>query len=219
MTEQEWRACTDPGPLLEFLQGKVGSRRLRLFAVACCRRVWHLLTDERSRRTVEVAERFADGLASPEELLPAAQGAAGPVASAVSPDAELAARATAARAAEACYQAADWPPDWAQGILAFQAHANEKAAQVALLRCIGGNPFRSVVLDRVWLTPAVVAIAQAAYDERELPGGTLDNARLAVLADALEDAGCTAPELLAHLRSVGAHVRGCFAVDLILGRS
>jgi len=64
----------------------------------------------------------------------------------------------------------------------------------------------------------VVALAQAAYDERELPAGTLDLARLAVLADALEEAGCTAQTILDHLRGPGPHVRGCWAVDLILGK-
>jgi hypothetical protein len=64
----------------------------------------------------------------------------------------------------------------------------------------------------------VVAVARAAYDERELPSGTLDGARLAVLTDALEESGCDQADLLAHLRGPGPHVRGCWAVDLILGK-
>jgi hypothetical protein len=63
----------------------------------------------------------------------------------------------------------------------------------------------------------VLSLAQAAYEERNLPSGTLDNARLAVLADALEDAGASGA-ILEHLRSEGPHVRGCFAVDLLLGK-
>jgi hypothetical protein len=65
----------------------------------------------------------------------------------------------------------------------------------------------------------VVALAQAAYEQRELPAGTLDLTRLAVLADALEEAGCDQADLLGHLRGPGPHVRGCWAVDLVLGKS
>jgi hypothetical protein len=60
---------------------------------------------------------------------------------------------------------------------------------------------------------------QAAHEERELPVGTLDTARLAVLADALEEADCTSQEVIGHLRGPGPHVRGCWAVDLLLGKS
>jgi hypothetical protein len=66
-----------------------------------------------------------------------------------------------------------------------------------------GNPFRPAALDPARRTPDVVDLAQAAYDERHLPAGTLDAARLAVLADALEEAGCTDPDLLNHLRRPG----------------
>ncbi len=98
-----------------------------------------------------------------------------------------------------------------------------RAAHCGLLRDQVGNPFRPSPP----LPPAVLAysdrlvprLAQAAYDERQLPEGTLDAGRLAVLADALLDAGCDDEELLAHLRSPGPHVRGCFAIDIILGRS
>ena len=57
------------------------------------------------------------------------------------------------------------------------------------------------------------------HDERHLPAGTLDNSWLAILADALEEAGCANGELLDHLRGPGPHVRGCWAVDLCLGKS
>jgi hypothetical protein len=66
---------------------------------------------------------------------------------------------------------------------------------------------------------AVAHLARDAYDDYLLPSGHLDSERLTALADALEDAGCADPELLGHLRSPGPHVRGCWAVDLVLGKS
>src|SRR5580700_183934 len=68
MTETEWMTCTDPTPMLKFLQGKASERKLQLFACACCRRIWHLLADERSQRAVEVMERYVDGQACREEI-------------------------------------------------------------------------------------------------------------------------------------------------------
>jgi hypothetical protein len=90
--------------------------------------------------------------------------------------------------------------------------------EAALLRDLFGSPFSPVAIATDWLTPSALSLAQAAYDERIMPRGELDPARLAVLADALEEAGCTDPDLLGHLRSPGPHVRGCWALDLILGK-
>ena len=95
----------------------------------------------------------------------------------------------------------------------------EAAAQAGLLRCVFGNPLRRVAVNPSWLTPNAIPLAQAAYEHRDLPAGTLDPARLAVLADALEEAGCTDPEILSHCRGPGPHVRGCFPLDALLGKS
>jgi hypothetical protein len=202
MTEGEWLDCADPAPMLEFLCGNASDRKLRLSAAACSRRDWVRISAP-GRAAVEVAEAFADGLAGPEELRAARQAckfAGG----------DAAWYAAASRAAVAARNAA----------LSAQAGSDptpERAAQAALLRCVFGNPFRPVALDSDWRVPAVVALAQGAYKERQLPAGTLDPQRLAVLADALEEAGADVA-VVAHLRSDGPHVRGCHVVDLILGK-
>jgi hypothetical protein len=89
----------------------------------------------------------------------------------------------------------------------------ERQAQAALLRDLFGPlPFREARLDPAWLAHSVLSIARRAYDER-------DFAALPVLADALADAGCDDEDLLRHCRDRGlAHCRGCWAVDLILGK-
>jgi len=234
MTEAEWLSCTDPTPMLEFLDasGRASKRKLRLFAGACCRHIWGLLTDRRSREAVEVAERSADGLAGEQELHAAWQ-AAREVSD--TSQAEVWQR-TAARAAEGTAaglgalgavwalgggEAAARSPALARALAAGSQPAFQegRAHSGALLRDILGNPFRPVTLSPAWQTPQVVALAQAAYDQRGLPAGTLDTTRLAVLADALEDAGCADADLLGHLRGPGPHVRGCFVIDALLGKS
>ena len=86
------------------------------------------------------------------------------------------------------------------------------------MREVFGNPFRPTAIDPAWQGPDVKALAQTAYEERSLPAGTLDPAGLAVLADALEEAGCSDAEMLTHLRGPGAHPRGCWVLDLLLGK-
>jgi hypothetical protein len=83
--------------------------------------------------------------------------------------------------------------------------------QAAVIRCIFGNPFRPITRVPSWLTSSVCALARGIYDDRAFD-------YLPILADALEDAGCTVTELLAHCRLAGPHARGCWAVDLILGK-
>ncbi len=107
-----------------------------------------------------------------------------------------------------------WPQPVPSAVMA------ERIAQAALLRCIFGNPFGTTpIIDPAWLTwndGTVKRLAEAAYENRAIPAGTLDNARLAVLADALEEAGCGNADILTHLRDPGVHVRGCWVLDLLL---
>jgi hypothetical protein len=121
----------------------------------------------------------------------------------------------------------------ASGSMAWSLGGADDAARVAaldanltvlctLLRDVIGNPFRPIFLDPAWLAwnnSTIPRLAGAAYAERQLPAGTLDVARLAVLADALQEAGCDDAGFLEHLRSEGPHWRGCWAVDALLGKS
>jgi hypothetical protein len=227
MTEAEWRACTDPDEMLDQLGSKAGERKLQLFTVACCRRIWASLGEsgarERSRHAVEVAERFAEGQATTEELAAARL------------DAEAAAREAAAdflarhdrgaegaaSAREAAYLAASETISHtvsraaaaaANHIPFPQPYFEERKGQVALVRDIFGNPFRLVSLDSRWLTPAVVGLARTIYEERAFD-------RMPALAGTLRDAGCDNEDLLGHCQEPGEHARGCWVLDLLLGKA
>ena len=91
------------------------------------------------------------------------------------------------------------------------ALAAERRQQAGLLLDIFGNPFRPVTLNPAWRTSNVTALAQSIYDDRAFD-------RLPILADALEDAGCDNADILGHCRQPGEHVRGCWVVDLVLGK-
>jgi hypothetical protein len=117
--------------------------------------------------------------------------------------------------------------DYAQLICrSIYRHVNdadgERAAHARLLRCVFGSlPCHPVALDSSWLTWQVGTIpklADSLYQDRARSSGHLDKHRLAVLAAALEDAGCDNAEILAHCRGQGPHVRGCWVVDLLLGK-
>jgi hypothetical protein len=213
MTESEWGACQDPQKMLEFLRdyGHVSERKDRLFAAAACRRIWHLLTDERSRMAVEAAEKAADGLLGKEELDTVCK---------------VASRVYDESGSVAAYLAVVYAtvPNHVRyfTILAareathdLEDRRKEYAAQVGLLRDIfGALPFRALTLPpavKAWNDGCIVKLATAIYDERDF-----STERMGVLADALEEAGVTDQEVLAHLRVPGLHCRGCWAVDLCL---
>jgi hypothetical protein len=239
MTEADWLECTDPNPMLKFLQGRVSERKLRLFACSCCRRIWHyhLETGEEHiawasavRNAVLIGERYADGQATKKQLSAAAlcsgsgeEAAYAFIACAGSAEDLMEVPDSAVNAAGelACLEAKGRPSRNRESVqrAAVRAEKDEKAAQVGLLREIVANPFYKLSLDLDPRTPTVLTLAQAAYEQRTLPAGTLDPDRLGVLADALEDAGCTEAAILEHLRGPGPHYRGCWALDLVLNRS
>jgi hypothetical protein len=210
MTEAEWLAATDPEPMLAFLHGKVSDRKLRLFACACCRSIWNLLREKNHQRAVEVAERYADGEVTPLQLEQAEHHAnfrVGRVGRA---------RHRRTQAAMAAWRVASGSPASA---IQFAAEGSdtpefEREAQCKLLRDIIGNPFRhatSCPVVPAWRLSTFHQLALTIYD-----GRNFDQAPF--LADALEDAGFADADLLGHLRGPGPHVRGCWAVDLILSK-
>lgn len=251
MNEDEWLAGPDLIWMLHYLEQTDRhrkdeySRRLRLFACACCRRVWELLRWNVAMRCVELAEAYAEGEATREKLL-VAHGSAefnglaaqerglaegGSQLSRRTLDAIGAARfltsdyyfktsgATIVAQDTSKDPTADYfPTPKDMGSAGVPPDAAEMAKQQELLKDIFGNPFRPRFVGE-WLNSSVLAIASGVYQERALPSGHLDTDRLAVLSDALEEAGCSDSDILEHLRSPGPHVRGCWALDLILGKS
>jgi hypothetical protein len=216
MTEKQWLACTDPEKMLD-QQENASDRKLRLFGCACCRQVWASLTEGRFLAAVEVAERFADGRASNKELA-AAKRASGAALERSGSSGVVGATYCALGTAWSCTRN---PPTAATYPLWVFTDEADRKRQVLILRDLFGNPYRPVSIRPTWLAcgdGTVVKMAQSIYDDRELPAGTLDPARLAVLADALEEAGCTEKPVLSHLRAAGPHVRGCWVLDLILGK-
>jgi hypothetical protein len=249
LTEEDWRTSADPWRMLRYLQQHQrisrtpgGARRLRLLAVAFCRRVEHLM-DEPCRAAVAVAERYADGKVRKAEL------------EAAGVEAEEVERAAneQIRTLNSPRDATDWVPfhrvrmlagmargatrtygllRWVQLVASSVAHVltydpalgpekraeagqTEAAAQAELIRDVFGNPFRPTpAVENAWLAwnhGIIDKMARVLDDERAFD-------RMPVLADALEEAGCTNAEILDHCRRTGPHTRGCWLIDLLTGK-
>ena len=154
---------------------------------------------------IVIAERFADGLTTQKELKQVRRKAfeqwerPKPLAAWHAADFNTWSGASAA-AAECSSR------------LGIQRDEIELSRQCADLRDIFGNPFRPVAVDPSWLTSDVVAMCRGMYETR-------DFAAMPILADALQDAGCENADVLSHCRGDGPHVRGCWVVDLMLGKA
>jgi hypothetical protein len=240
MTESDWWACQEPRLMLEFLRdtGKLSERKARLLAVAACRRIWHLMRYESSRRAIEVVEQYSEGLCC-EEKLRAVAARAYDLAMHLDAHSNVPASSEAEyHAAFAAWQAATAGPPHPMRTLGQAARAiawedagddygpkagiaaehAECACQCILLRDIFCDPFQAKptipagVL--AWNAGCVVKLATSIYQERDFSQERMD-----VLADALEEAGVTAEEVLGHCRGLpGVHVRGCWLVDFLMGR-
>jgi hypothetical protein len=222
MTEAEWLSSTSAAAMVDCLctqfgaaRSQAGRRKLRLLACAHCRRVWEKLTEERDHEVILVSEKFADGIAFAKELKAARQrcldrgGFARP-----SSRAAIATAIPQPRQAEEEAKFGVCSAVVGHGAGRGERWIADVAAQVLTVREVFGNPFRSPAIDKSWLRwsdGTVRRIVRGTYEERAFD-------RLPILADALLDAGCDNEELLAHLRSEGPHVRGCWALDLLLGK-
>jgi len=231
VSKEDWQSETHPFYMLNwwrYYKGEPSPRKSRLLACACCRLVWHLFIDEHLRLAVETAEAFADGLASPEELAAVHEQAhalglsRGEVLGRMSRDMPgWAALADSWRVAHAAADVSG-PDDTLFGNAMHyvardggSGRDTDDLGQANLIRELLGTPLRQGSFDSTWsrwADGAVFKIAQASYDLR-------DFSNLPILADALEEAGCTDVEILSHLRGPGPHVRGCWALDLILGKN
>ncbi len=218
MTEAEWLATRQPYDLTHHKASR-SERKRRLLACACARRVLDLVPDGRYLDAVVTAERHADGAATQDEVRAArrlitrllkdqqfteagnhAATAALATLSGKGVDAVHGLEsAAAARAAEA-------RPRWDAGL------GKETRAQCQLARDVFANPFRPVTFSPSWHTSTAVALASQMYESR-------DFGPMPILADALQDAGCDDVQVLAHCRGDAPHVRGCWVVDLVLGKA
>jgi hypothetical protein len=212
-TAEEWLASNNPWHLLSSIPNRLTDRKLRLFACACCRRVWHLLPDPANRDLVATVEDRPDGTRDDPVLWAALVASSWREREWIEDHAYWAVKylgrsyykvrpldsavTVAVRLGQRVREAGDAMAEW--------------AAQAGLVRDIFGNPFSPVAFDPRWRSADVVGVARGIYEERAFD-------RLPLLADALMDAGCADEQVIGHCRSEGPHVRGCWMVDLVLGK-
>jgi hypothetical protein len=199
---------------LPVARSKAGRRKLRLFACGCCWLIWQHLLDEELKWALGVAEKVADGEATEYALFQPRsaaweRGRYDDLAATANHE-QIAARAVNAACYVPAYHAATHTH------LHTKREARERRKDnrhlCDLLRCVFGNPFRRRrAFLKKWRTETVTALAAGIYEERAFD-------RLPILADALEEAGCDDPTMLAHLRGDGPHCRGCWVLDLALGK-
>lgn len=216
VTADEWDRCPRSDwmllPLHEWLLANPAlarpfDRKLRLYAAACCRRCWNLFERDLFQRAVEAAERLADGRADGLELAAIHDAImAIPTPNAQSHCIENMTLKLISVGGMQCAAAAAMDLGVAIGWDHFEPVVQ---GQAQLLRCVVGNPFRSVAFDPLWRSSAVVEIADSLYADRAFE-------RMPMLADALEDAGCAHTGVLQHCRDGGPHVRGCWVIDKLL---
>jgi hypothetical protein len=212
MTEAEWLAATDPTPMLEFVKGKVSDRKLRLLACTWCRAVWYQLANNLCRAAVELSERAADDSSVISEMAKVREAAW-----ATSTDTRGFSHSGRKGAGYNAALYASIGEMWHMGIVLestqlLATRPGFRHRQCEMIReMVYVLPFRPMTADPSWLTSSVLALAEGIYADRAFD-------RMPILADALQDAGCDNTDILNHCRGDGPHVRGCWVVDLLLGK-
>ncbi len=191
MNEEEWFSLKRPHRMLKHLEPTANDRQLRLLVVAC-ERYSHPHMSSREQAILSAIERIADGVVC-----------------------ETDSDTVRGHYLERFFVESHTSligPDTRFPFPAHRSNEYERIAQCALIRDIFGNPFRPVVFSADWRSTDAVAIARTMYESR-------DFGAMPILADALQDAGCDNEDILSHCRDTNqTHVRGCWVVDLVLGK-
>ena len=219
VTESDWHEADNPMKMIRFLGASASNRKQNLLIAACFRRIWHLLKTARGHRAIEVLEQFVEGNATAEQWAQAKEDAWQSTKEIPNPEDSSNPEHLAIGAIGLHNSIGDhllgvaYATAWVK--VGTPAAISEPEAQCVLVREIFGNPFRPIPIDIAWLAwndGTISKVAQPIYDERAFD-------RMPILADALEDAGCDNADILTHCRNSGDHVRGCWVVDLLLGKS
>lgn len=241
MTEQEWRESDDPVIVMCGLKGRISDRKYRLFEIACAAGLSSCWPDDKCRKFLDSQRIELDGEAHRsdgeidemadwiDELARSKWNHAAAVFTARhSVDSEISA-AIKSYAAVGHLQTLCGSMEWWHWINEMSQLERPETLEQAyesfsltyyksrlpLLRCIVGNPFRHVTIDPSWLTwndRTVPKLARKIYDEERFD-------LMPILGDALEDAHCQRADILDHCRERTEHVRGCWVVDSILGKT
>lgn len=224
MEEQVWLTTTDDRAMLRFLGEKYSTRKMRLFLVGCGRAVWQSIPVPEWQEVLQVAEQYADSEVDGEVLQRAWRVAYGPYLAGEG-NTRAALEANGVNLHEGLFEGMNWTHNICRTAVASDFGMHRLGSMTAptggagkvpqspdLLRDVIGNPFRPVAFDPRWRSEAAVGIAAKMYDDRDFRA-------MPILADALEEVGCNSADILSHCREPGVHVRGCWVVDLVLGKA
>ena len=222
MTEDEWLTTDDADRLMSWCFDHMSCRKLLLYACACCHALSHRFQDARSWKVVLAVEDYVEEEELPDSFYSVTLGAGEALRRCDSLPKEYARAAGSASFAAyilataivGCGELSRVDKRGAANAISHLRRGTKRSRthQSRLLREIVGNLFRPVSIGQAWASSTVLGLAEGIYADRAFD-------RMPILADALEEAGCDNADILSHCRGDGPHVRGCWVVDLVLGKS